>query len=1006
MILTPDQKAAIERFGQDVCVIAGPGSGKTRVLTERFAWLVQQGVSPRAILAITFTEKAAKEIQSRVQKRLPLPEVRQAPISTLHGFCVRALKEFAIAAELDPAMELWDDRQASAQLHASFEEVLNEAAAKELLALRRLFAAWGAEEPAKELVEIYKKIWSLSDELPESAGREWDDRRFQDLERLAHALLATAPTTEKSREFHANFQQWWREFRAEPSWQTLERLQSPPKRGNLPRALKEASEPLYETFERVSLELADALTRQERRYLNELLRRGAEKYEAKKHAAARIDFRDLEHRTIRLLKKRPDIRLLLQNRYEHILMDEMQDTNPVQWRLINLLRTPGGFFAVGDINQSIYRFRYAAPELFREYRATLEAAGGEVDHLTGNFRSRSEILALTEQALGTAPGISRPRSEAKRQFRTANAPIQLRDCASTNEEFAWIAEEVKSILQTFVVEDKESRELRRATLADIAILVRTTKLGEAIASTLAAAEIPSVLGGGRGFFEQQEVIDLVRYLAYLANPLDRISEAAVLRSPLVGLSDEDLRSGRRAPDFDAFFTAQRQDLDWLAPSVLLSEALDRSGYLDLLPAHRQANVAKFLELTHRQWSAGPRTIRAFVDEIEAMRAASDEKSATPPEAADAVAILTVHTAKGLEFPVVFLAGAGTSTRNPRRLLDFLPEAGIGGQWLNPVNGKRVNDRAFARIVQIRQEQDEEEAARLLYVAMTRAEQKLYISWHGTRKTGWLKYLKPLAGLSYPERATELTTGSAPAPPAARPVIRLERFGPSAPRRGAVTPTALAKFAACPRRYYLDHLCGLANWPAPIAPEGIDFQDGNAKELGTEVHEVLASATQGEASQAARELADVFQQSELGRRAGEALRAEREFDFVAAFEGVVIEGQIDLWFREANQAVVVDYKTDGVSAAETAERGWQYATQLAVYRAVVEKLCPDVPVRAFLYFLRPGVAVEIEDVLRPELLQRYASENAFPAKAAAHCRRCPHLGGACDVSPGSVPDATL
>lgn len=170
MKFTASQQAAITRLGQDVCVIAGPGSGKTRVLTERFAWLVEkQGVAPQGILAITFTEKAAAEIRRRVQKRLPHPEVRQAPISTLHAFCLRILKEFAIPAGLDPGVALWDERVSSAQLYAAVEEVLNEAAIQEKDALRRLFTTWSVADPSQELSGLYKKIWALTDRIPSAA---------------------------------------------------------------------------------------------------------------------------------------------------------------------------------------------------------------------------------------------------------------------------------------------------------------------------------------------------------------------------------------------------------------------------------------------------------------------------------------------------------------------------------------------------------------------------------------------------------------------------------------------------------------------------------------------------------------------------------------------------------------------------------------------------------------------------------------------------------------------
>ncbi len=986
MIFTASQQAAITRLGQDVCVIAGPGSGKTRVLTERFAWLVEkQGVPAQSILAITFTEKAASEIRRRVQRRLPNPDVRQAPISTLHAFGLRILKEFSIAAGLDPGVTLWDDRVAKAQRYAAVEEVLNQAAAQETGELRRLFTTWSVADPSQELASLYEKIWALTDRLPAPAAAPNAAAAITRLQDLGRDLARAQASTDSSRAFLERFREWFAGFDAEAGWPLYSLLENCPKRGKLPKALKDIASPFYELAEELKPLLVNALTRDEKSYLLTLLDRIAANYAARKRQAARMDFQDVEHESIRLLERNDDIRRVLQNRYEHILMDEMQDTNPVQWKLLNLLRTPGGFFAVGDINQSIYRFRYAAPQLFKNYREQLETRGATIDRLQENFRSRAEILEFTELLLGKEAGMEKPNLVSGRRFRTANAPVQLAAFTELAEELAWLSAEIPAVTASFTVEDKDSGELRRARLSDVAVLARTSKTGEQVSAALAAAGIPASLTGGRAFFDKQEVIDLLQYFAYLANPLDQIAAATVLRSPLVGLSDEELRQGLVDRGFGEFFRAQREDLDFVAPDILLSRVLDRSAYESTLAPVARANVAKFLDIVRALWAEGPRTMRAFVDELNAMRVASQEKSATPAEAEDAVSVLTVHSAKGLEFPIVFVVAAGAASNTRQDSLIFHDRIGVGVKWRNPLTGRLVADREHAAIAELAKLEESEEDRRLFYVALTRAEQKVYVSWASERNTGWLKYLKDHKNAVFPGL-------DADPPPAVEalprpPLIAVEALGAVAARTGSATPTGLAQFSLCPRLYFLDQLCGLASWP--MQQQEFHFADGNAKEFGIEVHEHLAGALS--VNPAVLELADVFHHSELGQRAARAQHAEHEFDFVVAFGDLVVEGQIDLFFVESNEAVVVDYKTDRDSSRADA-----YSIQLAVYGEVVQRLHPDLPVRAYLYFLRSDQTVEITQPLSRDLLERYQGASEYPVNAGAHCAKCKHAGGACPV----------
>jgi CRISPR/Cas system-associated exonuclease Cas4 (RecB family) len=209
-----------------------------------------------------------------------------------------------------------------------------------------------------------------------------------------------------------------------------------------------------------------------------------------------------------------------------------------------------------------------------------------------------------------------------------------------------------------------------------------------------------------------------------------------------------------------------------------------------------------------------------------------------------------------------------------------------------------------------------------------------------------------------------------------------------------TVTELTAFANCPREYYLKHYLGWEGHPRKLA-EAEEVGGLSASELGTQVHALLAGSPVPEADEEAVRLAAVFRHSALGRRLERASRIEREFDFLMAMEDLVIRGQVDLWFEEGGELVIVDYKTDSVTAAEAHRRAPDYALQLRLYALAVERFAGRAPDHAWLYFLRPNTVVEVD--LTPSLLERpeqivrdfeeAQSKLEFPLREGERCRRC-------------------
>jgi CRISPR/Cas system-associated exonuclease Cas4 (RecB family) len=219
-----------------------------------------------------------------------------------------------------------------------------------------------------------------------------------------------------------------------------------------------------------------------------------------------------------------------------------------------------------------------------------------------------------------------------------------------------------------------------------------------------------------------------------------------------------------------------------------------------------------------------------------------------------------------------------------------------------------------------------------------------------------------------------------------------------------TVTALVEFARCPRRYYLGHYLGFDGRSRRVAESGED-EGLPASDLGTQVHELLAGAAVADADDEALRLADNFRNSALGRRAATAARAEREFDFLMAVDDLVIRGQVDLWFEEGGELVIVDYKTDAINLAEAHRRAQDYALQLRLYAMAVEQLTGRAADRAYLCFLRPNATVEID--LAPSLIespsevvrefQEAQDSLQFPLNEGERCHGCPFFRDLCPAT---------
>ncbi len=1059
--LNPAQRAAVERWGQDVCVVAGPGSGKTRVLIERFRWLVQaKGIHPQRILAVTFTEKAATEIKKRLMESVASTgdmrqQMERAWVSTIHGFCTRLLKENAIAASVDPDFRLLDEPQARILGRRSAEAVLDALLEEQPAAMRTLLQELnvGASDLAQALTDLYAEARSAGVPIGTLQSPQPSDDGWTQLQSEAR-IIAAEPLpfgNLKHKEVHQRFQQWALRVAGMPpatTWRDkLSMLDAMPalkgmKSGSRAR---DAAKKLHETFvpqAKAAILLAERLPLYT--LCLDALRRIHAAYREAKRDAGMLDFEDLQESAIRLLEENHALRQRVRDSFDQVLMDELQDTNRLQWRLIDLVRREDSLFAVGDINQSIYYFRHADPSVFQDYRDSLARQGKVVDELHENYRSRAVIInAVNAVTPFLSGGVEMHRLEALREYPPKSDPsIEFTgtyaghpDDDAVRTEARWIANRIRQIEGTLLV--GKPGEQRPARYADMAVLARTIGALGAVQQALDEYGIPCTISGGRSFYETREVRDLVAWLALLANPLDEIALATVLRSPLVGASDElifrlkrsaetlihgvELSEDERLVWFLALLREQRAASDTTAPDALLQRVLDESSYMEGLAPRPKANIAKLLAMLRERFTRRPCTIGELVDELREWRESGSQAEAGAEEIVNSVKLMSVHAAKGLEFPIVFLAALRNGAQSREPVFCFNEQRELGVTWRHPSERSGISDPVHLHVCARKKRLEAGEEDRLLYVAMTRAEEHLILTAGPTGSGEWAKRI--CEGLHLPHEKPEQerhdilngvvlthTRLVTPVPPRTETgafpneILIVDR----PPREGeqeAVAPvTSVAQHAFCPRQYFLARYLGLEAAPQPPEPgdEPKDTGEWSASEFGVLVHELLAGTPVPDAPETAIQMARGFEESEWGRRAAAAQRSGREFDFLIHLEGMILRGQIDLWFEEGGQLVLVDYKSDQVTYGEEWRHASRYRPQLRLYAIALERLTGRLPDVALLWYLRTGAAVRVG--LGPEALdeargQVRALREAqaglqFPLREGPHCIRCGFFNGAC------------
>jgi len=806
--VNPEQLAAIDAPGL-VFVSAGAGTGKTTVLVERYVRAVcERGIDVDSILVITYTERAAGELWGRIRARLLelgrqdlALELDRARISTIHGFCNRLLRTYPFAAGLDPRFRVLDESQARVLQSEAFQSALTsfcEAGEPERL---RLLSTYGARGLRRMLTSAYDTLRSAGREL--DLGPGLPSQLAERIEELREAARCVA-----------------RDEGADEAARLLELLDGSPGAEELLDlsgfAAKGKRRERFETYEQareaVQQAALEELAARDRGLLQALLLAFDAAYQEAKDREAAVDFEDLQLRARDLLAGNEEIRDKERWRLRSIMVDEFQDTNRLQCELIDLLETDELFF-VGDEFQSIYRFRHADVEVFRERR---EQSGG-VLALTENYRARPEVLEVINHLFETDFGDSFQPLNAAGRFPDpafgAAVELLVTDKASYADtgvhwregEAAHVARRVKELVDS-----------GEATPGEIVLLFAAGTDARRYEDALRALGLPTFRATGRDYYSRQQVTDLLAYLRLVHNRYDDEALVTVLASPFVGASNDALVLLRRAAGRRPLYSglersvpegvdgrderlilafrqryerlvgqAARLSLEQLCEQIVVEHDYDLAVLAQEDGRRRYANLRKLGRLARSYEELRGRDLEGFVRfaREQDLVGAPELEAVAEEEGTDVIRLLTIHAAKGLEFKVVVVADAGRD-RAPTRGDEILclPDGRLGFKVAHPETGSRLPTAEYEEVKQAEQEADRDERRRLYYVAMTRAIDRLIVSGsidpsrrsESETPIGWvLERLGPEELDDAGDGPVEIVRGDA------RLLLRLDRYAPPA-----------------------------------------------------------------------------------------------------------------------------------------------------------------------------------------------------------------------------------
>ena len=1163
MNLTPKQQEALN-IEKHVCVTAGAGSGKTTVLVERYLKILREGnVTPREIVAITFTDKAAAEMKDRIIKELSgevgnaavehsnslqhfRDEMNAAHISTIHSFCSSILREFPFQARVPANFSIIQGIEQKLLLQNTLKKTLKTIATNEedehRPELTRLLQCYGGQknlvdffsnmvEKRDSLEHLMKKMYSNPNdtEIRTNLERQIREELMSQIDvaefiRCLNAVLEVAKGT-KAKNAKNLIQQLEVLYKQNPDLpEGLNLLKeigdlitiqngSIATSGFLPKSVDRTGiadqiaflEPTAKKIKDVPIlekekdenKKADVETNNEderddevvtdddflistTRDLLTLYKRILNDYQNAKLSQSTLDFNDLQLKTRDLLRDNEEIRQKLVDRYKFYMIDEFQDTNELQYdlvmRLTNKLES-ANLFIVGDPKQSIYAFRGADVRVFKKTRKKIVGNEGLAISLKENFRSLQGPIRFTNYFFdhlmrdGSENEFEVPYEsliKARRTDTDGAVEIFLGQNGKENvDEYTLITNHIKNMKRngdTVWVRGENNAEVERPIeYGDIAILIRSRTHLPNIEHTLLEAGIPYLTTGGIGFYQRQEIYDIWNYLSFLnISAENQTSLGGILRGPAFGISDAELYEISLQKDTDFWEKVQnyqipskhlRNAIETLKKHLeiaqrtpvnqLIGTIVNQTGMIGTLKTGKQgeqrwANYQKLLDLARNfDGDENRQTLPDFIEFLDTLITEEPREGQAPVETSSkAVQIMTIHAAKGKEFPIVILPclnRRGGSDNEP-----FIDETlGIGFSPLKPDEGYRKTEPSI--IAHMKNQSSDKETAekkRLLYVGATRAQDRLILSGTLSEKgeaQQMLKWLDTYLGICNGEndlpslpfklnvfRQLEDRTSTDETLDDITPVefpeclpSLLEPTGISA----AFSVAELANYARCPLRYQLENVLRIPiDDPSETGLDETEMdnairstfarirQQSDTENLDPIIDQALENYSEAttESTAALRTYINNFTNSELGETAFSAAKTYTNQQVHANIEGHIVDGRFDRLFQDkAGHWQTVIYKTGDLQDSEA------YHPEMELYSLLLHRRYPEQPtvtINIFFpeqdhYIQKHFSIVELQEATQQWQKKISALQRGNYNKNTDHCCSCPYAdpNGECIIT---------
>lgn len=1015
-----DRRLAMNELDKNVIVVAGAGTGKTTILIQRFLGLLLDKEIPiERIVALTFTKKAAEEMRDRLQKELrqhegplaqrALDNMTRAQIGTIHSFASDLLHLYPLQAGVDPKFQVdegiiaegifndlwqaWLGRELSAtgKKSAPWQELLSEVSLQDIHDLARAIAS-----PEVDLETLNNR----QDLRPLARGWKEELDALLNVNSISSKSHATGPRVEALRRV---FFEAAHGRKLQPAdLEAIDKLEppdrwSPEATATLKRLIRRGLA-LYHVNDALFEKVLGMIVPFVSSYRKELRRRGV------------VPFSGLLVQARDLLRDHRDVRAQLKKRFDVFLIDEFQDTDPLQGEILLYLAEDlgmeaadwkgtrpgrGRLFIVGDPKQSIYHFRGADMAAYEEFCDHLTGHGAARSTLVTNFRSHSQILDPINQmfpSLMIEEPFVQPRYIDLVPFaeKTDRPGLEFFVIDKGESEEKVLAPQIRRQEAHVIADWIEKNVGKDWKYQDVALLFRTSSPFEDYIDVFRERNIPYLAEGEKSFYRRPEVMQLLNVLSAIANPDDVLSLVGVLRSPIGALTDREILELKMAdgltykrkprilqekvgPIFDQLKRWAQQSAT--VPLYELIQDVFEKTWLPVLAAQGRhgdqewANLTKIQRLAYSWSSSEQLTINDFVDRFREYREDERDEGENPlaDVQVDAVKIMTLHKAKGLEFPVVFIPNVGASS------MDRKDKVLLRRDWRHGRTGLRLPsaDVVSSTLIVIEDEIDRREEAeevRVFYVGMTRAKERLILMLNAQARSGsvFTDFLKRSG--AWPAEKIQIPTSVYPVK---KQELSLRRSAEGfIGMDGAAAAKAALRFEAwqtekeklsqeplftSPSAYLKE----IEKWRVVDDDGEASVRRDKAIELGLACHKVLEEwdfkttkknikkqLKKASAMPEARELLESFMETPAYEKLAASKIIGREIPFFYAAGGVYMRGIIDLLYEREGKLVVADYKTSRSSD------GAHYGQQGAAYREAVERVLQR-PAIFELIFLRTG-----------------------------------------------------